>query len=713
MMKVLAIYPGRFQPWHRGHYQVYQWLRSKFGDAVIATSNKVEAPKSPFNFEEKKRMMVLAGVPSKKIKHVTNPYVSSEILKEYDPKTTVLVFAVSQKDMDEDPRFSFKNTKSGKPGYLQPYNGNEKHLKPFGDASAPKGYVIVTPTFTFNVLGKPATSASELRKQFVSLDNSKQKEFIKDLFGTYDAAIHKLMDKKIGAMMSKPKTLKHLKEELTRKELAPMLDSFVSFASEKLGIKSLPVVRYKDDDDDYNSFAAYNPSKQELSIATKNRHPMDVFRSVAHELVHHKQKEEDRIGKDVAKEGETGSDIENEANAEAGKIMRWFAKENPTMFTKSHVVENTQPKAIFLAGGPGSGKDFVLNNILSGQNLHEINTDTALAEITKKNGMNFIINGSAYDVNKITNIKNKLDENNYSTMMIFVNTSNEVSKQRNIERGMSGGRMLSEEVRSEKWNKAQKNMNDLKEVFGNAFAVVDNSIDLKSADAIVKTRVQQNLNEVKNMVKKFVLSEETQTTPKTLKQIRAALSEEKKMGNPCWKGYKAYGTKKKNGKEVPNCTPVDEAFEKFTEEHGAGDEGTNKLRKNYEKVTPGQPVKKNVLAQEEDPSKQPWPDLPVADGIGPEISVQPYRTFNTLTMTESIKSWVHSPRTQQRFAKKYGDLWEQKLLETATLLEKAGCGSVKSNKKTITKLKENWPSASSKIAANGKQINSNKLHRGN
>ena len=674
MMKVLAIYPGRFQPWHRGHYQVYQWLKDKFGDAVIATSNKVEAPKSPFNFEEKKRMMVLAGVPSGKVKHVVNPYISSEILKEYDPKTTVLVFAVSQKDMDEDPRFSFKNTKSGKPGYLQPYKGNEKHLKPFGDASAPKGYVIVTPTFTFNVLGKPATSASELRKQFVSLDNNKQKEFIKDLFGKYDAAIHKLMDKKIGAMMSKPKTLKHLKEELTRKELAPMLDSFVSFASDKLGIKSLPKVRYKDDSDDYNSFAAYNPSKQELSISTKNRHPMDVFRSVAHELVHHKQKEEDRIGKDVAKEGATGSDIENEANAEAGKIMRWFAKENPKMFAQSHVVESTKPTAIFLAGGPGSGKDFVLNNILSGMNLHEVSTDTALAEIGKKNGMNFIINGNPYDVNKITNIKNKLDENHYNTMMIFVNTSNEVSKQRNVERGKSGGRMLSEEARFDKWNKAQKNMGDLKEVFKGNFAVVDNSIDLKHANAIVKTRIQQNLNEVKNMVKKLVLSEETQTTPKTLKQIRA------------------------------NIVTVNEAFKKFTEEHGAGDEGTNKLRKNYEKVTPGQPVKKKILAQEEDPMKQPWPNLPVADGIGPEISVQPYRTFSTLTMTESIKSWVQSPRTQQRFVKKYGDLWEQKLLETASLLEKAGCGSVQSNKKTIQKLKESWPSASknTKVSTNNK-----------
>jgi hypothetical protein len=34
--------------------------------------------------------------------------------------------------------------------------------------------------------------------------------------------------------------------------------------------------------------------------------------------------------------------------------------------------------------------------------------------------------------------------------------------------------------------------------------------------------------------------------------------EEKQMPNPCWKGYKAYGMKKKNGKEVPNCVPVEE-----------------------------------------------------------------------------------------------------------------------------------------------------------
>lgn len=30
------------------------------------------------------------------------------------------------------------------------------------------------------------------------------------------------------------------------------------------------------------------------------------------------------------------------------------------------------------------------------------------------------------------------------------------------------------------------------------------------------------------------------------------------MKNPCWKGYKMVGTKKKGGKEVPNCVPIDE-----------------------------------------------------------------------------------------------------------------------------------------------------------
>ena len=113
-------------------------------------------------------------------------------------------------------------------------------------------------------------------------------------------------------------------EETTRDEFHSHLDKFVKFACDHLGITEYPTIKYKtpEDQGEQPSFAAYSPSTKEVIIMTKNRHPMDVFRSVAHELVHHKQNEDGRLGKDIAKEGSTGSDIENEANSEAGKIMR-------------------------------------------------------------------------------------------------------------------------------------------------------------------------------------------------------------------------------------------------------------------------------------------------------------------------------------------------------------------------------------------------------
>jgi len=357
---------------------------------------------------------------------------------------------------------------------------------------------------------------------------------------------------------------KNLTEEVTRKELAPMLDAFVSFASDKLGIKSMPKVRYKTEDDNYNSFAAYNPASNELSVQTKNRHPMDVFRSVAHELVHHKQNEDGRIGKDIAREGETGSDIENEANSEAGKIMRWFAKTNPDMFSQSHIVEETlyegindpgRLKAIFLAGGPGSGKDYVMNSTLKGDGLREINSDVVFEYMLKKNnlslkmpdseraereivrksakkktekkehllldnGTGIIVNGTADDVEKIKTIKQKLEYMGYETMMVFVNTSDDVSKARNVERGKLGGRKVpdgtddegnpnnTEDIRSQKWKDAQKNIGELQKVFGNdRFTVIDNSADVRKVSPEEKERVQNNFNRVRRMAQQFVRSE--------------------------------------------------------------------------------------------------------------------------------------------------------------------------------------------------------------
>ena len=94
--KVVAIYPGRFHPMGKHHAKTYMWLKSQFKDAYVATSGKVDLPKSPFSFAEKKKIINSHGI--KKVVKVKNPYQSVEILKKYDPETTAVIFMVGKKD---------------------------------------------------------------------------------------------------------------------------------------------------------------------------------------------------------------------------------------------------------------------------------------------------------------------------------------------------------------------------------------------------------------------------------------------------------------------------------------------------------------------------------------------------------------------------------------------------------------------------------------
>ena len=78
--KVVAIYPGRFQPMGKHHAQVYKQLNSKFDDVWVATSGKVQLPKSPFSFSEKKKIIKSHGIS--KVQQVKSPYKAEEILKK-------------------------------------------------------------------------------------------------------------------------------------------------------------------------------------------------------------------------------------------------------------------------------------------------------------------------------------------------------------------------------------------------------------------------------------------------------------------------------------------------------------------------------------------------------------------------------------------------------------------------------------------------------
>ena len=82
---VVAIYPGRFQPFGIHHFKTFKWVQKTFGskNSYIGTSSKV-GPKSPFNFKEKSLIIRKYKIPSSKIVQVKNPYVAQEITSKYE-----------------------------------------------------------------------------------------------------------------------------------------------------------------------------------------------------------------------------------------------------------------------------------------------------------------------------------------------------------------------------------------------------------------------------------------------------------------------------------------------------------------------------------------------------------------------------------------------------------------------------------------------------
>jgi hypothetical protein len=109
------------------------------------------------------------------------------------------------------------------------------------------------------------------------------------------------------------------------------LTDFIKFVKNELGLKSTPKVVVQNGRKDLKTTANYDYTKDEkiIKVNAKNRMLVDVMRSVAHELVHHKQYEDGRLG---VKPPDIGGEIEDEANAKAGQFIKMFAKEDQTIY---------------------------------------------------------------------------------------------------------------------------------------------------------------------------------------------------------------------------------------------------------------------------------------------------------------------------------------------------------------------------------------------
>ena len=163
-------------------------------------------------------------------------------------------------------------------------------------------------------------------------------------------------------------------------------------------------------------------------------------------------------------------------------------------------------KAFFLAGGPGSGKSYVVRRTTGGTGLKVVNSDDAFESLLKKAGLSLkmppeeferkekvrahakeltskrqanylegrlglIIDGTGRQSNKILRQKASLEELGYDTYMIFVNTSIDVALERNEKRARS----LQSSFVIKSWKDVQANIGAFNNMFRQGFIVVDNN----------------------------------------------------------------------------------------------------------------------------------------------------------------------------------------------------------------------------------------------
>ena len=163
-------------------------------------------------------------------------------------------------------------------------------------------------------------------------------------------------------------------------------------------------------------------------------------------------------------------------------------------------------KAFFLAGGPGSGKSYVVRKTTGGTGLRVVNSDDAFQTMLKKAGLSLkmpdeeqvprdavrdrakrvtakrqggyldgriglIIDGTGREYDKIAKQATELKQIGYDVHMIFVNTSLDVALERNAQRDRS----VPEPIAVKSWKDVQSNIGKFSQYFRANFVVVDNN----------------------------------------------------------------------------------------------------------------------------------------------------------------------------------------------------------------------------------------------
>lgn len=295
-----CIYPGGFKPPHKGHFEVVKDLASRgyIDQVYIVISQKerdgITAQQSLKTWETylecnpiPKASVEISPYPSP----VTYAYKFIEARPQQKP-----IYLAGAKDEVEDQNY-FKS--------LQ---------KRFGDQ-----------VLTIPVEEKfERISATTMREALRTGNYDKFKECVPE------AVNAKGKSQQLFKMLAA--TIKESYEAGLENPRDLEIQKFIKHCCDLLEVNNMPGIETISDPSfpkQNFTFGHYNPETYELCVYTGNRNLADIFRTLAHELVHHKQNE---LGMLQAGAGDTGSDIENEANASAAMIMRDYGRKNPQIY---------------------------------------------------------------------------------------------------------------------------------------------------------------------------------------------------------------------------------------------------------------------------------------------------------------------------------------------------------------------------------------------
>jgi len=217
-------------------------------------------------------------------------------------------------------------------------------------------------------------------------------------------------------------------------------------------------------------------------------------------------------------EGASGS--KQREHAKAGNFKEFasnvpvkkHAKDLYHAVRKGMKLENIMPnfKALFLVGGPGSGKDFLIHSVLDECKLKEVSLDklfTAIVEQTNINELNdfpsVIVNGNADNKDKIVVAKVILEAMGYDTAMVYVHTTDEESKTRNDSRILRGSKTFNESVREKKYEQSVSNMHEYAEMF-ESFVIYDNSNNFSTVNEEMQQEIASWLVELSDTITGFL-----------------------------------------------------------------------------------------------------------------------------------------------------------------------------------------------------------------